>query len=156
MNIYLMWCNSFNSLINSSASQLISGMGLWSAEGFPERLREGSQQDDGKRFCRVLSGTKVRKVPRIRGKTRRHQQKLTFFILLATFCFFLVNLWKRYAWKLRILILLQFELITFRFGEMRTLKIHHFYDFGTCERVLSLSPRSIYFHFWRPQDTSSS
>ena len=45
------------------------------------------------------------------------------FLGIATICgFCMVNLWKRYAQKLRSIILLQFELITFRFDYMRDRK----------------------------------
>ena len=61
----------------------------------------------------------------------------------------MVNFWKRYAQKLRNLILLQFELISVRFAYGRTRKplismISGFSD-------VSLSPKTIYLHLLRDQ-----
>ena len=64
----------------------------------------------------------------------------------------MVNLWKRYGQKLRSIILLQFELVTFRFRYGRNRKpaismISRFSD-------VSLSPEANYFYLWRPRDAS--
>ena len=50
----------------------------------------------------------------------------------------MVNLWKRYVWKRRNIIWLQFELVTFRFtyGGPKNLSSLWFRDFRTCPRAL--------------------
>ena len=66
----------------------------------------------------------------------------------------IVNLWKRYAKKLRSMILLQFELITFRFGYMITLNILMFMISGLLD--VSLSPNTNIIYLWRPLGTSNN
>ena len=67
---------------------------------------------------------------------------------------FMVKLWRRYISKLRIIILLHFELVTFRFAYGRTLNllislISGFFD-------VSLSPETNIVHFLRHQNTSNN
>ena len=59
---------------------------------------------------------------------------------------FMVNRWKRCVEKLRSTILFQFELITFRFGYMRTLKLFISMISGLSD--VSPSPKNIYFYLW--------
>ena len=65
----------------------------------------------------------------------------------------MVNIiWKRIAGKLRIIILLQFGLVTFRchYGKDRKPSFSGFRDFRTCPWL----PKTNHFYFWRNQDTS--
>ena len=65
----------------------------------------------------------------------------------------MVNLWKRYAQKLHIIILLQFELVTFRFACGRTLKPLISMILGFSD--VSLNPKAIIF-IVGPPDTSKN
>ena len=82
------------------------------------------------------------------------EKKGMFDIRGDVWAIFVVNLWKRCAYKLCSIILLQFELLTFRFAYMRTLKLFISMIWGFS--VVSLSPQTIYFYLWRHQDTPSN
>ena len=81
-----------------------------------------------------------------RSFTEYHGGTRRFYIFedFETFC--VAILWKRYASKLRCIILLHFELITFRFAYMRTLKPLLSMISGHLD--VSLSPKPISFIFW--------
>ena len=72
---------------------------------------------------------------------------------LFCYCFilFMVNLWNRYAKKLRNIILLRFELITFRFAYTRTRKSLISMISGLSD--VSVSPKTNIIYPWSPQDT---
>ena len=65
---------------------------------------------------------------------------------------YMVSLWKRYGKKLWSIILLQFELITFRFAYGRTLKPLIVMMLGFSD--VSLSPQTNIIYLLRPQESS--
>ena len=77
-------------------------------------------------------------------------ETLTFVIIVVCLPIRMVSLWKGYAKKLRSIILLQFELITFRIVYWKTLKPIISMVSGFLN--VSLSPQTIYFYLWRDQD----
>ena len=80
------------------------------------------------------------------GKTWKKQHCEPFVWLFGNFY---RVLWKRYAQKLCNIVLLQFELITFRFHYWNTLKPIIFMISGFSD--VSLSPKTIHFYLWRDQ-----
>ena len=67
---------------------------------------------------------------------------------------FIVNIIQRLARKLRRIILLHLGITTFRFHYGRTLKLLIFMILGFSG--VSMTPKPIIFHLWRPQDTPNN
>ena len=83
------------------------------------------------------------------GKKRNNHNVVVLFASFGPA--FMVSLWKRYAYKLRGIILLHFELISFRFAYGRGLKPLISMISGVWD--VSLSPKTNMIYLWRPQDT---
>ena len=101
-------------------------------------------------FC--LEHIKISKVwGNIEDLSRRNSasnsKKRTFCMCCDCWAICVVNLYKRYAQKLRIIILLHFELTIFR--KPLISMISGFWD-------VSSSPETIHFYFWRDQKPQNS